>query len=217
MRIEDIMTRDVVTVRPDATLKEAARELVARRISGMPVVDEDGRVLGVLSEGDLLFKQRAARERNGGVLAWLLDRGHDGEGAKLEAHIVQEAMTSPAIAIDAGWSLTGAAERMLANGVNRLPVVRGDRLVGIVTRADIVRAFARSDVEVEQDVREQIDLYRAMWNGGSRVEAHVVGGDILLTGTLRLRSEAEILPKVIAKVPGVVGVTSELSWTEDDG
>ena len=211
------MTRDVVTVRPDATLKEAARMLVARRISGMPVVDGDGRVIGVLSEGDLLFKQRGARERNGGVLGWLVDRGHEGEDAKLDAHVVEDAMTAPAIAIDAGWSLTAAAERMLSNGVNRLPVLRGDRLVGIVTRADIVRAFARSDVEVEQDVREQLDLYRAMWNDRAHIDADVAGGAIILTGTLRLRSEAEVLRKVIAKVPGVVGVTSELTWTEDDG
>jgi CBS domain-containing protein len=217
MRIEDVMTRDVVTVKPDATLKDAARELVARRISGLPVVDDEGRVLGVLSEGDLLFKQRGARERNGGVLGWLVDRRHESEDAKLEAHVVEEAMTSPAISIDAGWSLTAAAERMLANGVNRLPVIRGERLVGIVTRADIVRAFARSDLEVEQDVREQLNLYRAMWNDAGPIDAHVAGGAIILTGQLRLRSEAEVLPKVIAKVPGVVEVTSELTWVEDDG
>jgi CBS domain-containing protein len=217
MRIEDVMTRDVVTVKPDAVLKDAARELVGRRISGLPVVDDEGRVLGVLSEGDLLFKQRGARERNGGLLAWFVDRRHESEDAKLEAHVVEEAMTSPAISIDAGWSLTAAAERMLANGVNRLPVIRGERLVGIVTRADIVRAFARSDLEVEQDVRQQLDLYRALWNDSGPIDARVAGGAIILTGQLRLRSEAEILPKVIAKVPGVVEVASELTWVEDDG
>jgi CBS domain-containing protein len=217
MRIEDIMTRDVVTVRPDATLKEAARELVARRISGMPVVDEDGCVLGVLSEGDLLYKQRGARQPDGGVLAWFVDRHHEAEDAKLDARLVKEAMTSPAITIDAGWSLASAADRMLTSGVNRLPVVRADRLVGIVTRADIVRAFARSDAEVEQEVTEQLTLYRALWNGDSRIDARVAEGAITLSGDVRLRSEAEVLPKVIAKVPGVVEVTSELRWTEDDG
>lgn len=217
MRIEDIMTRDVITVGPDATLKEAARELVARRISGVPVVDDDGRVLGVLSEGDLLYKQRGARERDAGLLGWFVDRHHEAEDAKLDARLVKEAMTSPAITIDAGWSLTSAADRMLSGGVNRLPVVRADRLVGIVTRADIVRAFARSDAEVEQDVTDQLNLYRALWNGGSRIDARVADGAITLTGELRLRSEAEILPKVIAKVPGVVEVTSELTWSEDDG
>jgi CBS domain-containing protein len=217
MRIEDIMTRDVATVGPEATLKQAARELVARRISGMPVVDEDGQVLGVLSEGDILYKQRGARPSDGGMLAWIVDRHHEDEDAKLDARFVSEAMTSPAITIDAGWSLTAAADRMLSAGVNRLPVVRRDRLVGIVTRADIVRAFARSDAEVAQDVTDQLDLYRALWNGGSPVEASVADGAVTLNGQLRLRSEAEILPKVIAKVPGVVEVASELTWTEDDG
>jgi CBS domain-containing protein len=217
MRIEDVMTRDVVTVKPDATLKDAARELVARRISGLPVVDDEGRVVGVLSEGDLLFKQRGARERNGGPLGWFVDRRHESEDAKLDAHVVEEAMTSPALTIDAGWSLTAAAERMLANGVNRLPVIRAERLVGIVTRADIVRAFARSDADVEGDVQEALELYRDMWSDNARLDARVADGALTVTGNLRQRSEAEILPKLLARIPGVVAVTSELTWTEDDG
>lgn len=217
MRIEDVMTRDVVTVKPDATLKDAARELVARRISGLPVVDDEGRVVGVLSEGDLLFKQRGARERNGRLLGWFVDRRHESEDAKLDAHVVEEAMTSPALTIDAGWSLTAAAERMLANGVNRLPVIRGERLVGIVTRADIVRAFARSDADVEGDVQEALELYRDMWSDNARLDARVADGALTVTGNLRQRSEAEILPKLLARIPGVVAVTSELTWTEDDG
>jgi CBS domain-containing protein len=217
MRIEDVMTRDVVTVKPDATLKDAARELVARRISGLPVVDDEGRVVGVLSEGDLLFKQRGARERNGGLLGWFVDRRHGSEDAKLDAHVVEEAMTSPALTIDAGWSLTAAAERMLADGVNRLPVIRGERLVGIVTRADIVRAFARSDEDVDGDVQEALELYRDMWSDNARLDARVADGALTVTGNLRQRSEAEILPKLLARIPGVVAVTSELTWTEDDG
>jgi CBS domain-containing protein len=217
MRIEDVMTRDVVTVKPDATLKEAARLLVSRRISGMPVVDDDGRLLGVVSEGDLLFKQRGVREQDGGVLAWFLHRRNGGEDAKLEARIVEEAMTSPAITIDAAWSLTSAADRMLSAGVNRLPVVRADRLVGIVTRADIVRAFARSDADVEGDVQEDLKLYRDMWSDNARLGVSVAEGALTLTGNLRQRSEAEILPKLLARIPGVVAVTSELTWTEDDG
>jgi CBS domain-containing protein len=217
MRIEDVMTRDVVTVKPDATLKEAARLLVARRISGMPVLDDDGVLLGVVSEGDLLFKQRGVREREGGVLAWFLHRRNGGDDAKLDARIVGEAMTSPAITIDAGWSLTAAADYMLANGVNRLPVVRADRLVGIVTRADIVRAFARSDADLEGEVQEEITLYRDMWSDSATLGVEVADGALTVTGNLRQRSEAEVLPKLLARIPGVVAVTSELTWTEDDG
>jgi CBS domain-containing protein len=217
MRIEDVMTRDVVIVRPDATLKEAARLLVSRRISGMPVVGDGWRVVGVLSEGDVLFKQRGAGDEDRRLLAWLVHRRDAAEQAKLDARLVEEAMTSPAITIDAGWSLASAADRMLENRVNRLPVVRAGRLVGIVTRADIVRAFARSDAEVERDVRDQLKLYRALWNDASTVDARVEEGVIVLTGALRLRTEAEILPKVIAKVPRVVEVASELTWTQHDG
>jgi CBS domain-containing protein len=216
MRIEEVMTTDVATIGPEATLKDAARLLIGRRISGMPVVDADGHVLGVVSEGDLLFKQRGASERNGGILASLLHRGDDPELAKLDARLVEEAMTSPAITIDAGWSLATAADRMLSNGINRLPVMSQGRLVGIVSRADIVRAFARSDAEVERDVLEQVTLYRALWNEGPNIEAHLVDGTVTLTGETRLRSEAEILPRVLARIPGVVEVSSQLRWSEDD-
>lgn len=84
--------------------------------------------------------------------------------SRYDAHVVRTAMTSPAVTVDAYYTLTGAAELMLRRGVNRLPVLRGDRLVGIVTRADLVRAFARSDADVIADVREAVDLQRELWS-----------------------------------------------------
>ena len=88
--------------------------------------------------------------------------------------------------------------------------------VGIVTRADLVRAFARSDAEIEREIREQLELQRALWLGKRPLEVEVRGGEIVLTGAVRRRSHAELLPKMIGNVPGVVGVRSELTWSEDD-
>jgi CBS domain-containing protein len=209
------MTRDVVTVRPETSLKEVARTLVELGISGMPVVDADGVVVGVISEADVLAKERREPE-DGGAIARLLHRGESEVKVKLAARVAGEAMTSPAITIEPYWTIPSAAQMMLDRAVNRLPVVQQRRLVGIVTRADLVRAFARTDEEIAEDIRERITLQEAMsWDRGP-VEVTVEAGETTLTGSVRRRTDAEILPKIVASVPGVVGVRADLAWIDDE-
>jgi CBS domain-containing protein len=105
---------------------------------------------------------------------------------------------------------------MLDKHVNRLPVVRANRLVGIVTRADVVRAFARLDEAIRVEIAEAVAIQQGLVLDDSPVEVTVHGGEAVLTGTVRRRSQAEILPKVAEGVPGVVAVRSELGWSEDD-
>jgi len=214
VRVKDVMTRDVVTVTPDTSLKDVARKLVELGISGTPVVDDDGSIVGVISEADLLTKERREPE-DGGALARLMRRADPAEKAKYAARTAREAMTSPAITIEGYWTIPTAAQVMLDRSVNRLPVVRQGRLVGVVTRADLVRAFARSDEEIAREVREQI-APDAMWLGNGTVGVRVEGGETALTGGMRRRRDAELLPKIVAAVPGVVGVRSELTRTEDE-
>jgi osmotically-inducible protein OsmY len=104
---------------------------------------------------------------------------------------------------------------MLDKQVNRLPVVRGGRLAGIVTRSDIVRAFARTDEAIEREVREAIDFQEALVHDGSPVAVAVADGEAILTGSVRAHSQADRLAQVAAGVPGVMAVRSELGWTED--
>lgn len=216
MRVRDTMTVDVATVTPSTPLKDAARLLVERRISGVPVVD-GGTVVGVLSEADVLEKERGGRlPQRRGALARLLDRNGSPEPLKLEARTVGDAMSSPAITVEPEWTIPSAAERMLESGINRLPVVRQGRLVGIVTRADLVRAFARSDEQIETDVREEIAFQKGLWLDDSPIEIQVDQGETVLSGRVRLRSQADALPKVVARVPGVVTVRAHLQWSEDD-
>ena len=125
-------------------------------------------------------------------------------------------MSSPAITVMPIWTVAGAAALMLDKHVNRLPVVRANRLVGIVTRADIVRAFARLDEAIRLEVAEAVDVQQGLVLDDSPVAVTVHGGEAVLTGTVRRRSQAEILPKVAEAVPGVVAVRSELGWSEDD-
>jgi CBS domain-containing protein len=213
MRVEDVMTTDVATVMRDTPLKEAAQLLLDRRISGVPVVDGNT-VVGVFSEADLVRLERGdlgEQGRSHGVF-----RSRDRQPDVASASTVGEVMTSPPITVMPIWTLAGAAAIMIDKGVNRLPVVRGDELVGIVTRADIVRAFARSDDAVAEELRETVRFHQGLVLDDSPVAVSVTDGRASLVGTVHARSQAERLAHVAAGVPGIVAVDSELTWTEDD-
>lgn len=215
MKIEELMTRDVVTVGPETPLKDVASMLAERRISGLPVVGDHRNVLGVVSEADILVKEQGPEPRHGGLIGWLLEGGRVDEG-KLAARTAGEAMTSPAIAIRPEKQVSEAARLMTENGIKRLPIVDADgKLVGIVTRADLVRAFARTDAEIEREIREQI-VKRALWIDDEKLDIRVERGEVTFSGQVGRRSDAELLPPFVERVPGVVSVASTLTWDWDD-
>jgi len=211
--VGDVMTRDVVSVTPETPLKDVAAVLVERGVSGLPVCDADGAVVGVLSEADLLVKQGGSPDRSGGLFAWLVETASAPDLAKLRAHTAGEAMTTPAVTVPAGSAVSEAARTMVSLGVNRLPVVEDGRLVGIVTRADLVRLFTRSDEEIARDIRQ--DVVKRLWIAPERIEVEVEQGEVVLRGEAETEVEAELLLKRIPLVAGVVGVRSELSWAVD--
>lgn len=213
MKVGDVMTREVVTVPPGASLKEAARLLVEHRISGLPVVDNQDHVLGVVSEADVLPKEAAGLPLRR-PLAWLTGQ-LEVDRSKLEAHLVGEAMTAPALTIEPNRPVGAAAKLMVEKGVNRLPVVEDGKLVGIVTRADLVRAFVRSDAEIAQEIRDDV-VVRGLWLDKHTVQVEVEDGEVTLAGRLDNRADAEVLEALVSRVPGVVGVHSKLAWTDDD-
>ena len=213
VRVGDVMTRDVVSVTPETPLKDVAAVLVERGVSGLPVCDADGAVVGVLSEADLLVKQGGSPQRPGGLFAWLVETSSAPDLAKLRARTAGEAMTAPAITVPAGSSVSEAARTMVSLGVNRLPVVEDGRLVGIVSRADLVRLFTRSDEEIARDIRQ--DVVKRLWIAPERIEVEVEQGEVVLRGEAETEVEAELLLKRIPLVAGVVGVRSELSWAVD--
>jgi CBS domain-containing protein len=217
MKIRDVMTREVVTVGPETPLREVAGMLAERGISGVPVVDGEGSVLGVVSEGDILFKETDRTARKGhGLLGWLLDPyGAEGE-LKLEARTAREAMSTPPLMIEPDRPVAAAASTMIELGVNRLPVVDRGKLVGIVTRADLVRAFARPDEALSAEIREDV-LRRIVWlREPEAVKVAVEDGKVVLSGYVETRSEAELVSTFAARVPGVVEVSSTLTWRDDD-
>jgi CBS-domain-containing membrane protein len=124
-------------------------------------------------------------------------------------------MTAPAITIAPHESVSEAARIMAGRGVNRLPVVKDDRLVGIVTRADLVRAFTRTDAELEREIEEDI-LERTLWIDEGRVDVAVTNGVVTLDGQLETRSDVQVLCRLAARVPGVSSVESTVRWSVDD-
>jgi CBS domain-containing protein len=215
MRIKELMTPDALAVGPEAPLKDVAAILAEHHISGLPVISERRTVLGVVSEADILVKEQGHEPRHGGLFGWLLEGGLADE-AKLAARTAGEAMTSPAITIGAEKQVSEAARAMTENGIKRLPVVDADgKLVGIVTRADLVKAFARPDAEVAHEISEEV-VRHTLWIEDERLDVSVERGEVTLSGQLERRSDAELLPRFVARVPGVVSVHSTLTWAWDD-
>jgi CBS domain-containing protein len=216
MNARDLMTRDVVTAAPEAWLKDVAKALLEHGISGMPVCDEEGRVLGVISEADILHKERGRIERRGGPLAWLGTGMPYTDVAKAHARTAREAMTAPAITISPDRPAAAAARLMLEKGVNRLPVVSDEgTLLGIVTRADLVRAFTRSDEEIADEIREDV-LKRALWLRADTIGVDVSDGVVTLDGELETDTDVLVLEKLVEKIPGVVSLRSSVISRVDD-
>jgi CBS domain-containing protein len=208
------MTKDVITIGPEASLKDLAGILAERGISGLPVVDGEGQLIGVVSEADVLLKEAGPDKRSGGFWGWLLSGGPLTD-AKLAARTVGEAMTSPALSIEASRAVHEAARMMTEYAVNRLPVVEDGKLVGIVTRADLVRAFTRTDAEILDEIRNELIL-RTLWIRPERVKVTASVGNVSLAGRVETKTDAELLPRLVERVPGVVSVTSELTWEYDE-
>jgi CBS domain-containing protein len=211
MKVRDLMQSDVLTTSPEESLKDVARTLVENRISGMPVCGPDRKVLGVISEGDVLFKERGRPEQRSAPLGWLLDGGSKTDLKKATARTVRDAMTAPAITVRPSSSATEAARRMIEHGVNRLPVVTQDeRLVGIVTRADLVRAFARPDAAIATEIQKDI-VERVLWVEPSTIDILVREGEVRIGGELETSTDVEIFERLVERVPGVVSVQSTVT------
>lgn len=205
MKVRELMTKDVVSVQPETTLRAAAALLVEHRVSGLPVI-VGTEVVGVLSEADIVAKASGGTDYDG-LLSLLFDPSVSEQ--KMSARTVGEAMSAPALTIAATRPVHEAARRMTTEGVSRLPVIEDGELVGILTRADIVRAFARDDGELATEIREDI-LKRAFWVEPGSVTVNVVDGSVTLVGEVETEADSETLPIVVSRVPGVVGVHAEL-------
>ena len=221
MKIGALMADDVVTVARSTPFKEVARLLGAHRISGLPVIDEDDKVIGVISETDLMLRQArepAPQTRLGSWLGQLrrLSRSVRQATDKSDARTAGGLMSTPAVTVRADASVTEAARTMAGHHIERLPVVdEEDRLVGIVTRRDLLQVFLRTDEEIRRAVEQEV-LVETLWLAPHFIEVTVEDGVVTLAGRLERRSERPLVLGMTSRMDGVVDVVDHLSYRLDD-
>jgi CBS domain-containing protein len=212
--VRDVMTANVATVAEETPYREIVDILTARRVSAVPVVDSFRHVVGVVSEADLMHKVEFAGEDH--VRHLFAGRRQRTARSKAGGENARDLMTAPAVTVLPDTRLAGAARRMTEEGVKRLPVVDDlGRLVGIVTRGDLLRVYQRPDDQIRADVVDGL-LRRSLWLDTGRVTAEVRGGTVTLAGQLETRSLAQLVVHLTGAVPGVVEVVDELSYDFDD-
>ncbi|MCH7667814.1 MAG: CBS domain-containing protein [Acidobacteria bacterium] len=196
MNVVDLMTTGVSTVTPDTSLRDAAREMFRSQVSGLPVTDDDGLLVGIITEADFLRLE--------------LSRFESDNPAAVES--VGDIMTRAVETIGPNTPLVEAAKVMVVREVKRLPVVDdSDRLVGIISRMDVVNAFTRPDEVIEDEIREDI-VRRVLGLEPSKLDVTVREGVVYLRGAMVTEAEARMLAEMARRLDGVLKVVSELSW-----
>ncbi|AZP15450.1 CBS domain-containing protein [Streptomyces aquilus] len=218
-KVGSVMTTDVVRAQYGTPFKEVARLLGEHRISGLPVVDEDEKVVGVISETDLMVRQADAPDpyepKKRFRFAALTRRGR-ARAVKARARTAGQLMTTPPVTVLADDTIVEAARTMAEHHIERLPVLDEEqRLVGIVTRRDLLQVFLRPDAEIRAAVIDEV-LIRALWLPPRSVEVAVVEGVVTLSGHMERKSETEIAVSMTRQIDGVVDVVSKLTYRLDD-
>jgi CBS domain-containing protein len=212
--VRDVMTTEVVTAEPSTPFKEIAGRLAQHRISAVPVVDADRRVLGIVTEADLLLKQEHPDPKATIPLIWTKRRRQ--ERTKAAAAVAAKLMTTPPVTVPPTATVTEAARRMHTARVKRLPVVDEEgRLVGIVSRADLLKVFTRPDDAIRCELMEDVIVGDFMMNP-SRFFIDVDDGVVVLQGRVERRSLIPYLVRTVHGVEGVVRVENRLTFDVDD-
>lgn len=192
--VGDLMTFDAVSVRPGTAFKEIARVLDEYDITAVPVVDDENRPVGVVSEADLLRKQTSHEAGN----------------------CAQDLMTSPAVVAEPGWHAVRAARAMEKHRIKRLPVVDGEgRLIGVLSRSDLVQLFLRKDRAIHEEILEDI-VVRMLGLPPSGLTVQVDEGRVTLSGRVERKSLIPVTVRLCAGVEGVVEVVNRLTYDHDD-
>jgi CBS domain-containing protein len=208
------MTSPAVTVSASAGFKEVLTTLRERDISAVPVIDHAGRVIGVVSEGDLILKEE--RETLEERPALLQMPGTRATRRKAEGETAGELMSRPPVTIEPAATVAEAARLMHHRGVKRLPVVDEEgRVLGIVSRGDVLRVFSRDDEDIRREIVDDV-ISSTLQTEPASLPVTVSEGVVSIKGDLERRSEIPIVEKLISQVEGVVGLHSELTYRIDD-
>jgi len=214
MRARDVMVRAVATTTPETTVEKVARLMINLRISGVPVLDRNGQLAGIVTEGDLLRRAETGTERRRSRWSQLFSANSRLAAEYIKAHARQvgDVMTREVVSVGELTSLSEIAELMETKRIKRLPVVHDGKIVGIVSRADLLQVLASggaitADEEGDRLIRERLlaELRRQEWARGAEANAVVSDGIVHLWGT-GSEEERKALRVVAENIPGVRGI-----------
>jgi len=224
MKAEDVMTRDVISIAPDATVLQAARLMLQHHISGLPVVDEDGKLVGVLSEGDFLRRRETRTEhRRSRWLEFLMGPGRiAAEYSHSHGSKVSEVMTADVQTVADDTPLEEVVELMERKRIKRVPVLCGEQLVGIVTRSNLMHAMvsmariAQPAGKDDATIRETLlaEIQKADWAPAAMTNVVVRDGVVELWGAIVDERQREAIKVAAENIPGVKAVRDHLVWIE---
>jgi CBS domain-containing protein len=224
MEAGQIMTSPTITISPGASVRQAIKMMLDNHVSGLPVVDENGVLAGVVSEGDLLRRAEIGTERHRPKwLDFLLGPGRSASDyVHSHSRRVADLMTSDPVAVEEHASLEVVVALMEKNSVKRVPVLRDGIVIGIVTRADLLRAFIdateepklapRRDADIKSDILAAIAGEK--WAPAGSIHVAVREGHVTLQGTILDDRERDAIRVCAENIPGVSAVTDELVWVD---
>ncbi|MGW6268428.1 CBS domain-containing protein [Streptomyces sp. NPDC055060] len=218
-KIGSVMAGDVVSARYATPFKDVVKLLAEHRISGLPVIDTDDKVIGVISETDLLVREAKAPDPYRRPSRFRLPRitpTARTAKTKATARTAGQLMSTPPVCVHAENTIAEGARLMAEHKVERLPVIDDeDRLVGIVTRRDLLQVFLRPDDAIRHEMIEQV-LVQALWLAPQTIDVDVRNGVVTLEGQLERRSEIPIAVHMTREIDGVVAVVDKLTYRLDD-
>jgi len=224
MKAQDVMTRDVITIDPDSTVLQAARLMLQHHVSGLPVVDGNGNLVGVLSEGDFLRRRETKTERRRSRwLEFLMGPGRiAAEYSHSHGSKVSEVMSTDVQSVEQDTALEDIVELMERKRIKRVPVLCGGQLVGIVTRSNLMHAMvslARMAQPASKDdaaIREKLlaEMQHEKWAPLATVDIVVHEGMVELWGVIVDERQRTALKVAAENIPGVKAVIDHLVWVE---
>ena len=224
MKVRDIMSTRVVSIAPDANVLEAVRLMLQNHISGLPVIDRSGALVGVVTEGDFLRRSETGTERKRPRwLEFLMGpRRLADEYVHTHARKVDDVMTREPITITEDAALDEVVRIMERRRIKRLPVMRGAQVAGIVSRANLLHALAslgaaasppaKTDVAIREQLLAEFD--RQTWAPVALIDVMVKDGAVELWGTITEEAQGDALKVCAENIPGVKSVVSHLTWIE---
>jgi len=226
MKTGEVMTKRIVSVEPNASVLQAVRLMLQNRVSGLPVLSDSGALVGILTEGDLLRRTETGTEKQRPRwLEFLLGPGHLAEEyVRTHARKVEEIMTPEPFTVTEETPLDEVIRMMEKHQIKRVPVMRGKQLVGIVSRADLLRAMASmalsvspgDTAETDKAIRERLltELEHQKWAPIGAISVTVKDGVVELWGTITDERERSALVVAAENVPGVKKVQDNLAWID---